>query len=112
MRFVAGRATQSVSGLMQMCFLELISLLAVAADAQRLAVSLRKHHLAIRRRLMARVACVHRKWRMSESLHKLGRARLMRIVALNAVCVCERLSLVRLDQRRILRIVTVKAQRR
>ncbi len=60
---------------------------------------------------MARFAGAHGKRRMSKRLQQLGLRRLVRIMALHAVGSRERLPLMRLDQPRIFRIVTIQAER-
>src|SRR5580704_16632115 len=61
---------------------------------------------------MAGVACIHGEGRMSERLKQVRLCRLMRIVTVHAVGSCERLTLMRLDQAGVLRVVTIQTKLR
>src|SRR5579885_306458 len=84
----------------------------VAGDAQVLRAARSQDHLAVFRRLVAGLAHLVFERIVRERLQQLGRSRLVRVVALNAVGRRKRLILVRLLQVRVFRIVAVEAQRR
>src|SRR5271165_6647262 len=84
-------------GMRDLGAVDLLGLLIMAGDAERLGVRLCQHYFAVFGRLVAGVAGLVRKWRMGELLHQLGLRRLVRVVTLHAVGSAERLALVRLD---------------
>src|SRR5271165_6628085 len=84
-------------GMLHLCAVNLLGLLVMAGDAERLGVRLCQHHLAVFGRLVAGIAGLVRKRRMGKLLHQLGLRRLVRVVTLHAVGSAERLALVRLD---------------
>ena len=111
-RIVADRAIVLRSRVLHLGGGNLLGLLLVADHAGGLHVLLRQHHLAVLGRLMAVVALLVFKRVVQERLHQLRRIGLACIVALNAIGRLERLAMVRLDDRRILHVVAVNAQRR
>ncbi len=112
MWIVAIGAVASGSGVRHLCRFNLLHLLVVAGDAQRLGLGLRQHHLAIFGGGVAGITALIRKRSVQDRLHQLRRIRLMGIVAGNAVGGGKGLALVRLLKIGILGIVTIETERR
>jgi len=113
MWIVAVSAVASGSRMLNLCLLDQLSLVGVASDTKVLHVGLRQHHFAILRRRVTRCAAVFvGKRRMNDLRHQLRRSGLMWIVALEAIRRTKRLSLMRLDERFILHVMAIDAQRR
>src|SRR5208283_475083 len=108
-RVVAGNAFPLGARMLHLRFLDLLRLLAVASNAECLAVALREHHLAVLSCCMTGVATLALKRWMGELLHQLCLRRLVRIVALHAIGGGERLPLMCLDQACVLGIVAIDA---
>ena len=89
-----------------------LGLVVVAGNANRLGVLLCQHDFSVFGRSVAGVAALVGKRRVHELCHQLGRGRLVRIVALDAVGRGERLILVSLLQAFILGIVAIQTERR
>ena len=84
----------------------------VASNAQCLGVGLGEHNLTVFCRRMTGIAAIPLERDMLELCHQLGRIRLMRIVALEAVGGGEGLVVMGFLQVCILRIVAIKTERR
>ena len=74
--------------------------------------AVRQDDLSVLRRLVAAVAHLVLEGVVQKRLHQLRLRRLVRVVALQAVCRSERLALMRLLQRLVLRVVAIDAERR
>ena len=111
MRIVASDAFSQGPGMRHLGLLHLLGLIAVTRGTERPAVSVGQYNFAVFRGLVTDGATPVGKWRMHESLHQLGLRRLMRIVALRTGGRGKRLSLVGLDERGVLGVVAVEAER-
>ena len=99
------------TGMLHLRLLNRVGLVGVASHAQILRVCLRQDNFSVFGGSMARVTRFICKRRMQELPHQLRRRRLMRIVALRAICLLKWLIVVRLLQCRIFHVVTIDAQR-
>ena len=111
-RAVAVGAVARRAGMRHLGRVDQLGLVVVAGDAERLGVGLRQHDLSVFCRRVAGIAALRLERRMLELRHQLGRVRLMRIVALEAVGRGEGLVVVGLLQVCILGIVAIEAERR
>src|SRR5208283_1313616 len=107
-RIVASGAIALRPGMLHLGFFDFFRLLTVAREAYGFGISLRQNDLTVPRCGVAGVALSTRKGWMRVGLHQLRLGRLMRVVTLHAIRRSERLPLVRLDQVRGRRIVTVE----
>ena len=89
-----------------------LCLIRVAGDAQFLDLSLHQHNSAVLGSDVARLALLLDEGIVHEFLQQLGTIGLVRIVALQAIGLFERLAAVRFDQPRVLHIVAVETERR
>jgi hypothetical protein len=111
-RIVTVRAISGCAGMLNLRRRDLLYLVIVAGNAEFLRARLRQNDLAILGGLMAALAHLVFERVVRERLQQLGRLRLVRIVALNAVRACERLVLMSLLQVCVLRVMAIEAERR
>ena len=90
----------------------LFRLVGVASEAELFRRRRDQDNLAILRWGVAGITLATREWRMRELCHQFLAGRLVRIVTGQAIGGAKGLTLVRLDQGRILRIMAINAQRR
>jgi len=93
------------------CF-NLLFLILMAHDTQLFGGLLRQDDLSIFCWLVADFTTLFSKWLVQKCLHQLGRPGLVRIMTTDAVGLGERLPVMSVDERLILCIVAVEAQRR
>ena len=111
-RAVAVGAIAHGAGVRHLGRLNQLGLVVMAGHAQRLDVGLRQHDFSILHGRMAGFAALGLERRMKKLGHQLGRRRLVRIVALQAVGGGEGLVPVGLLEVRILGVMAVQAERR
>ena len=112
MRVMAGDAFALRARMLHLRRLDLLSLLFMAGEAERTAISVGQNNFSVLCRLMAAVAHLAFERRVQERLHQLGLGRLVRVMALQAVGRAEWLIQMRLLQCGVLHVVTVDAERR
>jgi len=112
MRVVTVRAVSRRTWMLDWRLLDLLRLLLVAGNTDRLWAGLSKNHLSVLGWLMAAIARFRLERTVLEGLHQFRRLRLVGIVASQAVGFFKGLVLMRLRQLRILGVVTIDAERR
>ena len=111
MRVMARDALARGTGMLHLCCFDLLSLVFVAGQAERPAISVRQDDLSFFGRLVAAVAHLAFERSVQEGLHQLRLCRLVGVVALQAVGGSERLILMRLLQRGIFHVMAIDAKR-
>src|SRR6202795_260408 len=111
-RIVPVSAISRSAGWLNLRGRDLLYLVIVAGNAEFLRARLRQNDLAILGRLMAALAHLFFERVVRERLQQLGRLRLVRIVALNAVRAREGLVLMSLLQVPLLLVMAIQAERR
>lgn len=111
MRVMARNAVALGAWMLHLGAFDLLGLLVMAGDANCLCVRIRENDFAVFRRLMTAVAGVACERHVGKLLHQLRLRRLVRIMTLGARRGRKWLSVVRLDQLFVLRVVTIQAER-
>jgi hypothetical protein len=110
-RVVTGGTVALGSGVLNLCSIDLLTLLVVARKAQPLRIGLRQFDFSGGSGFMAsRTGRLVLERLVFMRLHQLRRFRLVRIMALCAIRIRKRLTIVRFRQLVVFRVVTVSAQ--
>lgn len=110
MGVVAVRAVTLRSRMLELRLLDLLGLVRVATDTDFPNASLGQYYFSVLCRFMADFAEFLAKRRMHKRLHQLRPRRLVRVVTTHAVCLSERLALVRFDQTGVSSVVTIQTE--
>src|ERR1017187_7475116 len=111
MRVVTRHAFSLGSGMRHFSFVDFLYLIAVTGGAERSRIGVGQDNFTVFGRRVADLAGLVGEWRVREFLHQLRQRRLVRIVALRTSSCGEGLPLVSLDERGVLDVVAVQAQR-